>query len=126
MKDKLKEFLCKNNFHNWVYSCGMYSRECKFCGKHQITIGEMGAIIYDYFKTNISGKFDIINDDKIKITYLPHCINVPSYVKNPYIGIEGIVKDFDGKRFNLFTGHSWICGIELKKCRFQKLNNPFL
>jgi hypothetical protein len=121
MKDKIKEFLCKRNFHIWVYSCGMYSRECKFCGKHQITIGEIGTTIYDHFKTNISGKFDVINGDKIKITHLHHCMNVPSHVPNPYIGMEGVVKDFDGEKFNLYTGSSWLAGIILKKCKFEKI-----
>jgi len=32
------------------------------------------------------------NGDKIKITWLPSCRNVPKGTQNPYIGMEGIVE----------------------------------
>jgi hypothetical protein len=59
----------------------------------------------------------IENGNKVKITYLPPCINGEGE-KNPYIGMEGIIHDFNGKMFNLFTGNSWLVGIHLKTCKF--------
>lgn len=56
MKTKLLLLFCRLGFHNWRYSCGRYSRECSFCGEHQITIGEMGTSQFDHFATNIYGK----------------------------------------------------------------------
>ena len=49
--------------------------------------------------------------DKIKITYLKPCINGRG-TKNPYIGMEGEVKDLTKKSFNLYTGKSWLIGIK--------------
>jgi len=60
------------------------------------------------------------NGDKIKITYLPSCINGLG-TKNPYIGMSGEVRDFDGKTFNLFTGSSWLVGIKFRNCCFKNL-----
>ena len=62
----------------------------------------------------------MINGDKIKITYLNPCRN--SYgQRNPYIGMQGEVRDFNGKIFNLFTGSSWLVGIKLKKCKYDTI-----
>jgi hypothetical protein len=58
------------------------------------------------------------NGQKIKITHLPTCKNAKQGTPNPYIGMEGIVHDFCGKTFSIFTGSSWLVGIELKKCKF--------
>jgi len=33
------------------------------------------------------------NGDKIKITWLPSCRNVPNGTPNPYIGMEGVVEN---------------------------------
>lgn len=62
----------------------------------------------------------IKNGDKIRITYLPSCGNARSE-RNPYIGMEGTVHDFDGSKFSLFTGDSWLTNIDLKTCKFTKL-----
>lgn len=76
-------------------------------------------IISLFRKTPISTPLQ--NGDEIKITDLPSCRNVPRGTPNPYIGMSGEVRDFDGKRFNLFTGNSWLVGIEYKKCSFVNL-----
>jgi hypothetical protein len=60
------------------------------------------------------------NGDKIKITYLPPCINGAGE-RNPYIGMQGEVRDFNGKMFDLFTGTSWLVGIHVRTCRFEYL-----
>jgi len=62
------------------------------------------------------------NDLKIKILYLTPCINGRGS-KNPYIGMQGHVKDLcmKTKRFNLFTGTSWLLNIELCSCRFKTI-----
>lgn len=61
------------------------------------------------------------NGDRIKITWLPSCINVPCGTPNPYIGMEGTVTDFNGQNFDLFTGSSWLVGIRFKKCRYDRM-----
>ena len=50
--------------------------------------------------------------DRIKITYLPPCINGGGS-KNPYIGMEGIAMNFHDGYFDLFTGNSWLCAIPI-------------
>lgn len=35
------------------------------------------------------------NGDKIKLTWLPSCRNVPKGTPNPYIGMEGIVENMN-------------------------------
>lgn len=35
------------------------------------------------------------NGDKIKITWLPSCKNVPNGTPNPYVGMEGIVEELN-------------------------------
>ena len=60
------------------------------------------------------------NGDRIKITYLPPCINGKGTL-NPYIGMIGIVQDLVGKQFNLFTGNSYICTIEIDTCGYIDL-----
>jgi len=61
------------------------------------------------------------NGDRIKITYLKPCRNGGGD-PNPYIGMEGKVDCYDGKRFDLFTGTSWLIGIEY--CRYRPLDIP--
>ena len=60
------------------------------------------------------------NGDKIKITYLPSCINAPG-VRNPYIGMAGEVRDFANGWFSIFTGTSWLCAIRLKTCKYENI-----
>ena len=60
--------------------------------------------------------------DRIKITYLPPCINGGGS-KNPYIGMEGIVVDLKDGYFHLFTGNSWLCGV---KTGFYNLRYEFI
>lgn len=61
------------------------------------------------------------NGDKIQITYLPPCRNGEGE-RNPYIGMSGIVHDFDGVSFSIFTGTSWLCVIRYKKCKYRLIN----
>jgi hypothetical protein len=61
------------------------------------------------------------NGDKIRIVYLPSCINVPKFTPNPYIGMEGIVQDIDDESFTLFTGTSYLANINIKSCKFINL-----
>lgn len=58
---------------------------------------------------------------RIRITWLPHCINVPSNVPNPYIGMEGYVRELkpDGS-FHLQCETSWL--IVFGKYKFEYLN----
>lgn len=65
------------------------------------------------------------NGDNIKITYLPSCINVPRGTPNPYIGMSGTVDRFDGNTFDLFTGSSYLCGVKLKTCRYEKITENY-
>ncbi len=60
------------------------------------------------------------NGDKIKITYLPPCRNGMGS-RNPYIEMEGEVRDFDGNVFSLYTGHSWLTCIHLKTCKYDTI-----
>lgn len=62
------------------------------------------------------------NGDKITITWLPSCVNVPIGTPNPYIGMSGEVYDIKDGKFDLFTGSSWLVGIELKNCKFVFTN----
>jgi hypothetical protein len=64
-------------------------------------------------------KTDLKNGDNIKITYLPPCRNGYG-TRNPYIGMEGTVHDFNGVTFNIFTGTSWLTCISIKTCKFFK------
>ena len=61
------------------------------------------------------------NGDRIKITYLKPCINGGGD-PNPYIGMEGTVVCYNGKTFDLFTGTSWLVGIDY--CRYRPLDIP--
>jgi hypothetical protein len=54
----------------------------------------------------------------IKILYLTPCINGRGDV-NPYIGMSGVVSGLTSERFHIFTGNSWLVGIELNKCKFK-------
>jgi hypothetical protein len=63
---------------------------------------------------------DLKNGDTIKITDLPPCIN-GRYSPNPYIGMYGVVYDFDGETFSILTETSWLVGIKIKTCKFIKL-----
>ena len=65
--------------------------------------------------------FDLCNGDKIKITGLPSCRNVPKGTLNPYVGMEGTVRFLDHDSFDLFTGTCWLVGIKIKGCRYEKL-----
>lgn len=58
---------------------------------------------------------------RIRITWLPHCINVPSNVPNPYIGMEGYVRELkpDGS-FHLQCETSWL--IVFGKYKFEYLD----
>ena len=58
---------------------------------------------------------------RIRITWLPHCINVPSNVSNPYIGMEGYVRELkpDGS-FHLQCETSWL--IVFGKYKFKYLD----
>lgn len=60
--------------------------------------------------------------DRIRITYLRPCINGRGD-KNPYIGMEGEVRNLKDGRFNLFTGNSWLVGIRrgFFNCRYKKI-----
>jgi len=60
------------------------------------------------------------NGDKIEITYLRPCVNGDGS-PNPYIGMSGTIVDFDGKTFDLFTGTSWLVGIEVKWLRYKNV-----
>jgi len=60
------------------------------------------------------------NGDRIKITYLPPCRN-GNRSPNPYVGMEGVVCDFDGKQFGLLTDTSWLIGVELKTCKYERI-----
>ena len=59
------------------------------------------AVFIIYFSWKVIKDFKTIMDlpivpmegYKIKMTWFPHCRNVPSYVPNPYIGMEGIATD---------------------------------
>ena len=61
------------------------------------------------------------NGDRITITYLTPCVNGGGD-PNPYIGMSGEVRDYNGKTFNLFTGSSWVVGIEY--CRYRPTDIP--
>ena len=61
------------------------------------------------------------NGNKIVITYLPSCINVPRGMPNPYIGMTGTVEEFNGITFDLFTGSSYLVGIKYKSCKYEKV-----
>lgn len=58
---------------------------------------------------------------RIRITWLPHCINVPSNNPNPYIGMEGYVRELkpDGS-FHLQCETSWL--IVFGKYKFEYLD----
>lgn len=58
---------------------------------------------------------------RIRITWLPHCINVPSNNPNPYIGMEGYVRELkpDGS-FHLQCETSWL--IVFGKYKFKYLD----
>jgi hypothetical protein len=58
-----------------------------------------------------------IEGRRIKITWLPSCINGRGY-PNPYIGMEGTVTDLkqDGT-FHLFCDNCWLVGIN--ECKFE-------
>lgn len=81
----------------------------------------VGAMIGMYItKDRQASVVELNNGDNIKITYLPPCRN--GYGQpNPYIGMVGIVHDFNGKSFNLETKTSWLVCIDLKKCKFVKI-----
>ena len=55
---------------------------------------------------------------KVRITWLPSCRNGEG-TPNPYIGMEGTVTDLkqDGS-FHLFTGDSWLCGVNEYKFEY--------
>ena len=57
---------------------------------------------------------------RIKITYLPPCINGRG-TPNPYIGMEGRVHDLRDGLFDLDTGKSWLVGVKVKDCKFEIL-----
>ena len=61
------------------------------------------------------------NGLKIQIIGLPTCINAPEGTPNPYVGMAGTVHDFDGKQFDLFTGNSWLVGVNVKTCKIKIL-----
>jgi hypothetical protein len=61
------------------------------------------------------------NGDRITITYLPPCVNGGGD-PNPYINMSGEVRDYDGKTFSLFTGTSWLVGIDY--CRYRPTDIP--
>jgi len=65
-------------------------------------------------------KPEIKNGDYIRITYLPPCSNGQGS-PNPYIGMEGIVCDFDGKVFAIKSMSSTLTCIHLKTCKYEKL-----
>lgn len=60
------------------------------------------------------------NGDKIKITYLPPCKNGGGS-PNPYIGMEGVVRNFENGTFELHTGTSVLCCI--RGCRYILLSS---
>lgn len=66
-----------------------------------------------FFQTMVEGLEEpqLIPEEgrRIRITWLPHCINVPSNVPNPYIGMDGYVRELkpDGS-FNLQCDTSWL------------------
>jgi hypothetical protein len=57
--------------------------------------------------------------ERIRIINLPHCINVNKYVKNPYIGMEGIVTNLKDGYFDLKTESSWLVGIKVISCKYE-------
>lgn len=66
-------------------------------------------------KMCIFKKRKLKNGDRIKITWLPPCINGEG-TKNPYIGMIGTVTDLENDYFNLDCTTSSLCGI--KKCKY--------
>ena len=36
--------------------------------------------------------------------------------------VNGTVDKFDGNTFDLFTGSSYLCGVKLKTCRYEKIS----
>jgi len=62
------------------------------------------------------------NGDRIRITYLPSCINGRG-TPNPYMGMEGEVQGLNDKYFHLFTGNAYLCGIEVNACGYIDLEN---
>lgn len=58
---------------------------------------------------------------KVEIIKLTRCKNAPRYTKNPYIGMIGIVHNVNNKKFDLYTGSSWLVGIEINKCKVRYL-----
>ena len=63
---------------------------------------------------------ELKNGDCITITQLPSCRNTPRNTPNPYIGMRGIIHDLRDGIFNLYTGSSWLCGIKVKSCKYEK------
>jgi hypothetical protein len=66
----------------------------------------------------------IKNGDQIKITWLPPCRN-GNGSRNPYIGMSGTVHDLKDGRFDLFTGTSWLVGIQTGffKLRYKRIKS---
>lgn len=65
------------------------------------------------------------NGDIIKLTYLTPCINGKGS-PNPYIGMQGEVKNFNGKTFSIFTGSSWLVYIDYAKTEFEVIKNDYM
>ena len=63
-------------------------------------------------------KPELKNGDKIKITYLNPCRNGMG-MKNPYIGMQGVVHDLTTTDFSLLTETSWLVFIDLKTCKYE-------
>jgi hypothetical protein len=80
-----------------------------------------GYLYYKEFKKRIRIKIDNLKDgDVIKITYLSPCINGQGS-PNPYIGMQGVVYDFNGKEFSIQTVSSWLVNIDIRTCEYEKL-----
>jgi ribosomal protein L21E len=83
------------------------------------------ALVGVYMKGYENGEkkhITLKNGDCIKITYLPSCKNGMG-TQNPYIGMQGIVHDFNGETFSIFTGYSWLVNIGIKNCKYENISN---
>ena len=62
------------------------------------------------------------NGLNIEITWLPACLNVSKNTPNPYIGMSGEVQNYNGKTFDLFTGTSYLVGINVFKVTYKLIS----
>lgn len=70
---------------------------------------------------NIPLESPLKNGDKILITWLPSCRNVPNGTPNPYIGMSGTVQDSDHEGFILNTGSSLLIVNNVGEMSFTRI-----